>query len=107
MARSSRAMAFTFGRTSTTSFIGDIFWSGHWGADEQDEILQVPYCEPYNFLKNLAMNGKYFQEFPLQFDGNYYLKKKKSTRDYSWIYCEGPADRNQNMQKCVLLEILW
>lgn len=34
-------------------------------------------------------------------------KKKKSTRDYSWIYCEGPADRNQNMQKCVLLEILW
>lgn len=34
-------------------------------------------------------------------------RKKKSTRDYSWIYCEGPADRNQNMQKCVLLEILW
>lgn len=76
MARSSRAMAFTFGRTSTTSFIGDIFWSGHWGVDEQDEILQVPYCAPYNFLKNLAVNGKYFQEFPLQFDGNYYLKIK-------------------------------
>lgn len=35
---------------------------------------------------------------------NFFLKSK---RDYSWIYCEGQADRNQNMQKCVLLEILW
>lgn len=88
MARSSRAMAFTFGRTSTTSFIGDILWSGHWGVDEQDEILQVPYCAPYNFLKNLAVNGKYFQEFPLQFDGNYYLKfffKKVSVTTVEYI----------------------
>lgn len=42
MARSARDMAFTLGSTSTTSFIGGIFWRGHWRRHNINNITYNP-----------------------------------------------------------------